>query len=110
MKEQKIALQTVKEETITVKLSPTVSGKDVESILNTVKSDTCKDVNVDMTVIAIGSSESEEKEHNVPLNLTTAVKKEMDCSSCSSNKLYSEVPSYSQVQTQDCQSEYMKTL
>ena len=88
-----------------MKLSPTVCGKDVESILKTVKSDTCNDINVNVTIISIGSSETEDKEENAPLNLTTAVKKEMDSSACSTSQLYSEVPTYSQVQTQDCQSE-----
>ena len=103
-------LETVKEETITAKLLPTVSGNDVKSILNTVNCDTCNDINVNVTVISIGSSESEDKQDNGALNLTTVVKKEIDSSPCSSTQLYSEVPTYSQVQTEDCQSEYMLSL
>ena len=45
------SLETVKEDTIKAKLSPTVCGKDVKSILNTVKSDTCKEIDVNVTVI-----------------------------------------------------------
>ena len=104
------SLETIKEETITAKLSPTVCGKDVKSILKTVKSDTCKDINVNVTVISIGSLETEDKQENVPLNLMTTVKKEIDSNACSTSQLYSEVPTYSQVQTQDCQSEYMHCL
>ena len=49
------SLETVNEETITAKLSPTVCGKDVESILMTAKSDKSSEIDVNVTVISIGS-------------------------------------------------------
>ena len=99
------SLETVKEKTIKAKLSPTVCRKDVESRLNTVKSDTCKEIDVSLTVILIGSSKTEKNAESVPLNLTTETKKEIDTSACSTSQAYSDMPTYSQVQTQDCQSE-----
>ena len=98
------SLETVNKETITVKLSPTVCGKDVESILTTAKSDKSSEIDVNVTVISIGSSDTETKKDDVPLNLMTEIKKEVDTSACSTSKIYSDMPTYSQVQTQDCQS------
>ena len=98
------SLETVNEETITVKLSPTVCGKDVESILMTAKSDKSSEIDVNITVISISSSDIETKRDDVPLNLTMEIKKEVDTSACSTSKIYSDMPTYSQVQTQDCQS------
>ena len=98
------SLETVNEETITVKLSPTVGGKDVESILTTAKSDKSSEIDVNVTVISIGSSDIESKKDDVPLNLMMEIKKKVDTSVCSTSKIYSDMPTYSQVQTQDCQS------
>ena len=98
------SLETVNEETITAKLSPTVCGKDVESILMTVKSDKSNEIDVNVTVISIGTSDIETKADDVPLNLMTEIKKEVDSSACSTSKVYSDMPTYSQVQMQDCQS------
>ena len=98
------SLETVNEETITVKLSPTVFGKDVESILMTAKSDKLSEIDVNVTVISIGSSDIETKRDDVPLNLMMEIKKEVDTSACSTSKIYLGMPTYSQVQTQDCQS------
>ena len=98
-------LETVNEESITAKLLPTVCGKDVESILMMVKSDKCKEIDVNMTVISIGNSDIEPKANDVPLNLVTEIKKEVDSSACSTSQVYSHIPTYSQVQMQDCQSE-----
>ena len=55
------SLETVNEETITAKLSPTVCGKDVESILTTAKSDKSSEIDVNITVISICSSDIETK-------------------------------------------------
>ena len=90
-----------------MKLSPTVCGKDVESILTMVKSDEGKEIDVNVTVISISSADIEPKADEVPLNLTTEIKKEVDSSAC---KVYSDIPTYSQVQTQDCQSEYISCV
>ena len=98
------SLETVNEETITAKLSPTVCGKDVESILTTAKCDKLSEIDVNITVISIGNSDIETKKKDQPLNLTTEIKKEVDTSVCSTSKIYSDLPTYSQVQTQDCQS------
>ena len=98
------SLETVNEETITAKLSPTVCGKDVESILMTVKSDKLNEIDVNVTIIFIGSSDIETKRNNVPLNLMMEIKKEVDTSACSTSKVYLDMPTYSQVQMQDCQS------
>ena len=98
------SLETVNEETITVKLSPTVCGKDVKSILMTVKSDKLNEIDVNITIISIGSSDIETKRDDVPLNLMMEIKKEVDTSACSTSKVYSDMPTYSQVQMQDCQS------
>ena len=98
------SLETVSEETITAKLSPTVYGKDVESILTTAKCDKLSEIDVNVTVISIGSSDIETHKNDHPLNLTTEIKKEVDTSACSISKIYSDLPTYSQVQTQDCQS------
>ena len=97
------SLETVNEETITAKLSPTVCGKDVESILTTAKCDKLSEIDVNVTVISIGSSDIETHKNDHPLNLTTEIKKEVDTSACSISKIYSDLPTYSQVQTQDCQ-------
>ena len=98
------SLETVNEETITAKLSPTVGGKDVESILMTAKSDKSSEIDVNVTVISISSSDIETKKDDVPLNLTMEIKKKVDTSACSTSKIYSDMPTYSQVQMQDCQS------
>ena len=98
------SLETVNEETITVMLSPTVCGKDVESILMTVKSDKSNEIDVNVTVISIGSSDIETKRDDVPLNLMMEIKKEVDSSACSTSKVYSDMPTNSQMQMQDCQS------
>ena len=98
------SLETVNEETITVKLSPTVCGKDVESILMTANSDKSSEIDVNVTVISICSSDIETKKDDVPLNLMMEIKKEVDTSACSTSKIYSDMPTYFQVQTQDCQS------
>ena len=98
------SLETVNEETITVKLSPTVCGKDVESILMTANSDKSSEIDVNVTVISIGSSDIETKKDDVPLNLMMEIKKEVDTSACSTSKIYSDMLTYFQVQTQDCQS------
>ena len=98
------SLETVNEETITAKLLPTVCGQDVESILMTAKSDKSSEIDVNVTVISISSSDMETKKDDVPLNLTMDIKKEVDSSACSTSKIYSDMPTYSQVQTQDCQS------
>ena len=98
------SLGTVNKETITVKLLPTVCGKDVESILTTAKTDKSSEIDVNVTVISIGSSDIETKKDDVPLNLTTEIKKEVDTSACSTSKIYLDMLTYSQVQTQDCQS------
>ena len=98
------SLETVNEETVTVKLSLTVYGKDVESILMTAKSDKSSEIDVNVTVISISSSDIETKKDDVPLNLMTEIKKEVDTSACSTSKIYSDMPTYSQVQMQDCQS------
>ena len=98
------SLETVNEEIITAKLSPTVCEQDVESILTTAKSDKSSEIDVNVTVISIGSSDMETKKDDVLLNLTTDIKKEVDSSACSTSKIYSDMPTYSQVQTQDCQS------
>ena len=55
------SLETVNEETITAKLSPAVCGKDVESILMTAKCDKSSEIDVNVTVISIGSSDIETK-------------------------------------------------
>ena len=70
----------------------------------TVKSDKSNEIDVNVTVISIGSSDIETKRDDVPLNLTTEIKKEVDSSACSTSKVYSDMPTHSQVQTQDCQS------
>ena len=88
------SLETVNEETITVKLSSTVCGKDVKSILMTVKSDKLNEIDVNVTVISIGSSYIETKRDDVPLNLTMEIKKEVDSSACSTSKVYSDMPTY----------------
>ena len=98
------SLETVNEETITAKLSPAVCGKDVESILTTAKCDKSSEIDVNVTVISIGSSNIETNKNDHPLNLTMEIKKEVDTSACSTSKIYSDLPTYSQVQTQDCQS------
>ena len=98
------SLETVNEETITAKLSPAVCGKDVESILTTAKCDKLSEIDVNITVISIGSSDIETKKKDQPLNLTTEIKKEVDTSVCSTSKIYLDLPTYSQVQMQDCQS------
>ena len=98
------SLETVNEETITAKLSPAVCGKDVESILMTAKCDKSSEIDVNVTVISIGSSDIETEKNDHPLNLTTEIKKEVDTSACSTSKIYLDLPTYSQVQTQDCQS------
>ena len=98
------SLETVNEETITVKLLPTVCGKGVKSILTTVKSDKSNEIDVNITVISISSSDIETKRDDVPLNLTMEIKKEVDTSACSTSKVYLDMPTYSQVQMQDCQS------
>ena len=72
---------------------------------NTVKSDTCKEIDVSLTVILIGSSKIEKNAESVLLNLKTEIKKEIDTSACSTSQAYSDMPTYSQVQMQDCQSE-----
>ena len=59
------SLETVNEETITEKLSPTVCGQDVESILMTAKSDKLSEIDVNITVISIGSSDMETKKDDV---------------------------------------------
>ena len=82
-------------------MSPTATGRDVQSSLESEKSDTLHDVDVNVTVISIGNSETEA---NVPLNLKTEVKEEANSSACSMSKVYSYTPMYSQVQTEDCQS------
>ena len=86
------------------KLSPAVCGKDVESILMTAKCDKLSEIDVNITVISIGSSDIETNKNDHPLNLTMEIKKEVDTSACSTSKIYSDLPTYSQVQTQDCQS------
>ena len=98
------SLETVNEETITAKLLPTVCGKDVKSILMTAKSDKSSEIDVNVTIISIGSSDIETKRDDVPLNLTMEIKKEVDTSVCSTSKIYLDMPTYSQVQTQDWQS------
>ena len=95
------SLETVNEETITAKLSPTVCGKDVESILMTAKSDKSSEIDVNITIISISSSDIETKRDDVPLNLMTEIKKEVDTSACSTSKIYYDLPTYSQVQMQD---------
>ena len=55
------SLETVNEETITAKLSPAVCGKDVESILMTAKCDKSSEIDVNITVISIRSSDIEMK-------------------------------------------------
>ena len=97
------SLETVNEETITAKLLPTVCGKDVKSILMTAKSDKSSEIDVNVTVISIGSSDIETKKDYVPLNLTTEIKKKVDTSACSTSKIYSDMLTYSQVEMQDCQ-------
>ena len=104
MKTVNSSLETVNEETITAKLLPTVCGKDVKSILMTAKSDKSSEIDVNITVISIGSSDIETKKDDVPLNLMTEIKKEVDTSVCSTSKIYADMRTYSQVQTQDCQS------
>ena len=91
-------IRNCNEETITVKLLPTVCGKDVESILMTAKSDKSSEIDVNVTIISIGSSDIETKRDDVPLNLTMGIKKEVDTSACSTSKIYSDMPTYSQVQ------------
>ena len=98
------SLETVNEETITAKLSPAVCGKDVESILMTAKCDKSSEIDVNVTVISISSSDIEMKKKDQPLNLTTEIKKEVDTSGCSTSKIYLDLPTYFQVQMQDCQS------
>ena len=98
------SLETVNEETITAKLTPTVCGKDVQSILTTAKCDKSSEIDVNVIVICIGSSDIETNQNDQPLNLTTEIKKEVDTSVCSTSKIYWDLPTYSQVQTQDCQS------
>ena len=80
------SLETVNEETITAKLSPTVCGKDVESILMTAKCDKLSEIDVNITVISIGSSDIETNKNDHPLNLTMEIKKEVDTSACSTRK------------------------
>ena len=98
------SLETVNEETITAKLSPAVCGQDVESILMTAKCDKSSEIDVNVTVISIGSSDIKMKKDDEPLNLKTEIKKEVDTSACSTSKIYYDLPTYSQVQMQDCQS------
>ena len=98
------SLETVNEETITAKLSPAVCGRDVESILTTAKCDKSCEIDVNITVISIRSSDIETNQNDDPLNLTTEIKKEVDTSACFTSKIYWDLPTYSQVQTQDCQS------
>ena len=99
MKTVNSSLETVNEETITAKLSPAVCGKDVESILMTAKCDKSSEIDVNITVISISSSDIETKKNDQPLNLTTEIKKEVDTSACSTSKIYLDLPTYSQVQT-----------
>ena len=87
-----------------MKLSPTVCGKDVKSNLTTAKADKSSEIDVNVTIISISSSDIETKKDDVPLNLTTDIKKEVDTSACSTSKIYLNMPTYSQVQMQDCQS------
>ena len=104
MKTVNSSLETINEETITAKLSPAVCGKDVESILMTAKCDQLSEIDVNITVISIGSSDIETNKNDHPLNLTMEIKKEVDTNVCSTSKMYSDLPTYSQLQTQDCQS------
>ena len=104
MKTVNSSLETVNEETITAKLSPAVCGKDVESILTTAKCDKSSEIDVNINIISIGSSDIEMKTNDHPLNLTMEIKKEVDSSACSTSKIYSDLPTYSQVQMQDCKS------
>ena len=60
----------------------------METILTTAKSDKSSEIDVNVTVISIGSSEMETKKDDVPLNLTTDIKKEVDSSVCSTSKIY----------------------
>ena len=61
MKTVNSSLETVNEETITAKLSPAVCGKDVESILTTAKCDKSSEIDVNVTIISISSSDIETK-------------------------------------------------
>ena len=55
------SLETVNEETITVKLSPTVCGKDVKSILMTVMSDKSNEIDMNVTVISVKSDDGNQE-------------------------------------------------
>ena len=103
-KKQRRTVKTVNSSLETVNEETPVCGKDVESILMTAKCDKSSEIDVNVTVNSIGSSDIETKKKDQPLNLTMEIKKEVDTSACSTSKIYFDLPTYSQMQMQDCQS------